>query len=87
MKEDLSMISLIGAALTRIGMDVCGVVCVGAALLGPLVPGRAARVPDRVLLVASGAWLGLFVGLVLSLLSPAGGLGYWPGATEPEEWV
>ncbi|MBW0101445.1 CopD family protein, partial [Pseudonocardia sp. KRD291] len=49
----------IGAALTRIGMDVCGVVCVGAALLGRLVPGRAGRVPDRVLLVASGVWLGL----------------------------
>lgn len=60
--------AVIGAAVTRIGMDVAGVACVGATLLGLLVPhGPAGRVgpgPDRVLLVAAGVWLGL-VGLDL----------------------
>ncbi|MDN5914156.1 MAG: CopD family protein [Pseudonocardia sp.] len=51
--------AVIGAAVTRIGMDVAGVVCVGAALLGVLAPGRPGPVGDRVLLVASGVWLGL----------------------------
>lgn len=51
--------AVIGAAVTRIGMDVAGVVCVGSALLGVLAPARSGPGPDRVLLVGSGVWLGL----------------------------
>lgn len=49
----------IGATVTRTGMDVAGVVCVGAALLGVLTPGRVGPGPGRALLLASAAWLGL----------------------------
>lgn len=58
---------LLGATLTRTGMDVAGVACVGVALLGvllPLGPGpgareltRLAHTVDRALVALAGAWL------------------------------
>ncbi len=60
---------LLGATVTRAGMDAAGVACVGVALLGvllPLGPGpgareltRLAHVADRALVALGGLWLGL----------------------------
>jgi copper resistance protein D len=60
---------LLGATVTRAGMDAAGVGCVGVALLGvllPLGPGpgareltRLTRTVDRALVVLAGLWLGL----------------------------
>lgn len=66
---------LLGATLTRTGMDVAGVACVGLALLGvllPLGPGpgarelvRLAHTVDRALVALAGGWLVLtLVGIV-----------------------
>ena len=66
---------LLGATVTRAGMDAAGVACVGVTLLGvllPLGPGpgareltRLARTVDRALVVLAGLWLGLtLVGIV-----------------------
>ncbi|WP_219415873.1 copper resistance D family protein [Pseudonocardia nigra] len=62
---------LAGIAVTRSGMDVAGVACVGLALLGVLLPGNRADLPggagralagvraaaDRAVVALSGAWL------------------------------
>ncbi|HVL85132.1 MAG TPA: CopD family protein [Pseudonocardia sp.] len=58
--------TLVGASMTRTGMDVAGTACVGLALLTILLPGgRAARAvtgrADRLLVVVAGAWLVLTV--------------------------
>ncbi len=60
---------LIGATVTRAGMDAAGVACVGVTLLGvllPLGPGPGAReltrlthTVDRALVLVAGLWLGL----------------------------
>jgi putative copper resistance protein D len=63
---------LVGTAVTRAGMDVAGVACVGLALAGVLLPRREALAGgsarareeirstiDRVLVLTAGAWVGL----------------------------
>jgi putative copper resistance protein D len=60
---------LLGATITRTGMDVAGVACVGVALLGVLLPldqgprsrelVRLSHGVDRALVALSAAWLGL----------------------------
>lgn len=70
---------LIGASVTRSGMDAAGVACVGLALLGILLPvgsatlpgsaqrdlGRVQATADRALVVLSGVWL-VLVGLSIA---------------------
>jgi copper resistance protein D len=71
----VSLPVLLGATVTRAGMDAAGVACVGLALLGvllPLGPGpgareliRLAHTVDRALVGLAGLWLGLtLVGIV-----------------------
>jgi putative copper resistance protein D len=65
----VSLPVLLGATVTRAGMDAAGVACVGVSLLGvllPLGPGpgareliRLARTVDRALVGLAGLWLGL----------------------------
>lgn len=68
---DSALPTLLGTSLTRSGMDVAGVACVGLTLLGVLLPLGASTLPgsalrdltrtqlgtDRALVGAAGAWL------------------------------
>lgn len=63
---DTAVPTLVGASISRTGMDVLGVTCVGLGLVGVLLPAArealvVERRADRAMVVAAGGWLGLVV--------------------------
>jgi len=88
---------LLGIVITRAGMGVAGVVCVGLALLGVLLPpaGPAAREGmavqgrvDRAILALSGTWLVLVIlGIVFRSADAFGRPVSTVGGSDVERWM